>query len=180
MQKLLEMPSKYKDMTDYYPLENAHTWEPDVQDPREVAKGLTDDQLMGLRVMLANEARRRRDEVNATVRKIKAKARLAECAESLSHLFSNIAHAMACRTALRWASGNKPYTGKGPTKGTPWNPADGAKVQMLHESGAQLDGMRLYWNPLHKFKSYDEASNTMRHGLLEKAWSWSPTASEAF
>jgi hypothetical protein len=45
----------------------------------------------------------------------------------LSNFMLGVAHAMACRAALRFAAGHEPY-GPGLTQGAPWNVVDGAKV----------------------------------------------------
>lgn len=93
-----------------------------------LAKKLTDDELRGLRTMPFREQLRREKEALAVTHAVRVKARLAEVAPYLCNFLLGVAHAMACRMALRWLNGHRPV-GTTPNGGGCWTAEEGAELQ---------------------------------------------------
>lgn len=75
-----------------------------------------------------------REKLARTARAALAKETLTAHINAFCNFLSGCAHAMACRAALRWAQGHKPFThdgtgsGKTPTSGEMWTIYDVAKL----------------------------------------------------
>lgn len=78
--------------------------------------------------------------------------------DKLSNFLLGVAHACACRSALRWTAGHNPH-GKDANDGRPWNALDGTKVEYCVSEGLPppqvdpdrdpvWDHSRLYSNPM--------------------------------
>lgn len=78
--------------------------------------------------------------------------------DALQNFLRGVAHACACRSALRFAAGHNPH-GTNPEDGTCWNPLDGQRViqQVIQERGPdkidtnrdlRWQGVRLRSNPM--------------------------------
>lgn len=94
------------------------------------------------------EARRREETTKVT--KAEKNSRITK----LQNFLLGVAHAMACRAALRWSAGHQPF-GKVPMHGLPWNAYDGTKLcHMINEGGTLYNGvyspngMKCYSNPM--------------------------------
>jgi hypothetical protein len=79
----------------------------------------------------------------------RAKAQKNDHITAFQNFLLGVAHAMACRAALRWSAGHHPY-GKSPMDGTPWNAYDGVQLERMvkKEIGQKYPTLTVHSNPL--------------------------------
>lgn len=77
------------------------------------------------------------------------KAKKNEQITKFQNFLLGVAHAMACRAALRWSAGHPPY-GKSPMGGEPWNAYDGVQLERMvkKELGQKYATLTVHSNPL--------------------------------
>lgn len=137
---------------------------------KKLLSELTPSELVNVEQMVANELVRRTNlaKLEADKQEKRCAERYEGCREAICNFLLGVAHAMACRYALRWAAGHDPV-GKACVGGAPWTPVDGAwltkcvEQQLGPKRRCEVSaGTRLTVNPLHWASSAD-----IRAGLKE-------------
>lgn len=142
-----------------------------IDEARKLAQDLDDTELESLKAVLRDE-RIRRDAANDLKAAEERKAaRYEECRPALAMLFLNIAHAMACRMALRWLKGHNPV-GKDPEHGRMWTAPEGAELErrvrdglppMVRDKNTPLCSLK--YNPL-TWRTEADIKGSLKHGLF--------------